>query len=102
MSESDSVEEDCTRNQKAGSNVAPNSAYHGRSGDSSRRPATVEAMGFCTFAAVDATTKQVTKVNAEITKMKQDGTLAKIHEQWFGAKAEPNSTTVKVMEMPKL
>ena len=29
--------------------------------------ATVEAMGFCTFAAVDATTKQVTKVNAEIT-----------------------------------
>lgn len=42
------------------------------------------------------------KVNAEITKMKQDGTLAKIHEQWFGAKAEPNSTTVKVMEMPKL
>jgi polar amino acid transport system substrate-binding protein len=44
----------------------------------------------------------VEKVNAEITKMKQDGTLAKIHEQWFGAKAEPNSTTVKVMEMPKL
>ena len=42
------------------------------------------------------------KVNAEITKMKQDGTLAKIHEKWFGAKAEPNSTTVKVMEMPKL
>ena len=24
------------------------------------------------------------KVNAEITKMKQDGTLAKIHEKWFG------------------
>ena len=33
--------------------------------------------------------------------MKQDGTLAKIHEKWFGAKAEPNSTTVKVMEMPE-
>jgi polar amino acid transport system substrate-binding protein len=42
------------------------------------------------------------KVNAEITKMKQDGSLAKIHEQWFGAKADPNSTTIKVMEMPKL
>jgi polar amino acid transport system substrate-binding protein len=44
----------------------------------------------------------VDKVNGEITKMKQDGTLAKIHEKWFGAKADPNSTTVKVMEMPKL
>ena len=42
------------------------------------------------------------KVNAEITKLKQDGTLAKIHEKWFGAKAEPDSATVKVMEMPKL
>ena len=42
------------------------------------------------------------KVNAEITKMKQDGTLAKIHEKWFGAKADAGSTTVKVMEMPKL
>jgi hypothetical protein len=29
--------------------------------------ATVEAMGLCNFAAVDATTKQATKVNAEIT-----------------------------------
>ena len=42
------------------------------------------------------------KANAEITKMKQDGTLATIHEKWFGAKADANSTTVKVMEMPKL
>lgn len=42
------------------------------------------------------------KANAEITKMKQDGTLAKIHEKWFGAKAGADSTTVKVMEMPKL
>ncbi|MBB4040271.1 polar amino acid transport system substrate-binding protein [Microvirga flocculans] len=42
------------------------------------------------------------KANAEITKMKQDGTLAKLHEKWFGAKADPNSTTVKVSEMPKL
>jgi polar amino acid transport system substrate-binding protein len=42
------------------------------------------------------------KVNAEITKMKQDGTLGKIHEKWYGAKADADSTTVKVMEMPKL
>jgi polar amino acid transport system substrate-binding protein len=28
--------------------------------------------------------------------------LAAIHEKWFGAKADANSTTVKVMEMPKL
>ena len=29
--------------------------------------ATVEAMGLCSYSVVDATTKQVTKVNAEIT-----------------------------------
>ena len=28
--------------------------------------------------------------------------IAKIHENWFGAKPEPTSTTVKVMDMPKL
>jgi polar amino acid transport system substrate-binding protein len=42
------------------------------------------------------------KANAEITKMKQDGTLAKIHEKWFGIKAEPKSATLTVSEMPKL
>jgi polar amino acid transport system substrate-binding protein len=44
----------------------------------------------------------VEKANAEITKMKQDGTLEKIHEKWFGAKAEPTSSTAKVLEIPKL
>lgn len=42
------------------------------------------------------------KANAEITKMKQDGTLAQIHEKWFGVKPDANSATVKVSEMPKL
>jgi len=42
------------------------------------------------------------KVNAEITQMKKDGTLAQIHEKWFGAKPEPSSSTVKVLETPKL
>jgi polar amino acid transport system substrate-binding protein len=44
----------------------------------------------------------VEKVNAEITKLKEDGTMAKLHEKWFGAKAEASSTTVKPAEMPKL
>jgi polar amino acid transport system substrate-binding protein len=42
------------------------------------------------------------KVNAEITKLKEDGTLAKLHEKWFGAKADASSTTTKPAEMPKL
>jgi polar amino acid transport system substrate-binding protein len=42
------------------------------------------------------------KVNAEITKLKEDGTLAKLHEKWFGAKADASSTTIKPAEMPKL
>jgi polar amino acid transport system substrate-binding protein len=42
------------------------------------------------------------KVNAEITKLKQDGTMAKIHEKWFGTKAEASSATLKPADMPKL
>jgi polar amino acid transport system substrate-binding protein len=42
------------------------------------------------------------KVNAEITKLKQEGFVAKLHEKWFGAKADPGTTTVKVAEVPKL
>jgi polar amino acid transport system substrate-binding protein len=42
------------------------------------------------------------KMNAEITKLKQEGFVAKLHEKWFGAKADPGTTTVKVAEMPKL
>lgn len=41
------------------------------------------------------------KVNAEITKMKQDGALAALHKKWFGSDADPATSTVKVMDMPK-
>lgn len=42
------------------------------------------------------------KANAEIAKMKQDGTMAGLHEKWFGTKADPATTTVKLADMPKL
>ncbi len=42
------------------------------------------------------------KVNEAITAMKQDGTMAKLHETWFGAAPDPDTTTAKVAEMPKL
>lgn len=41
------------------------------------------------------------KVNDVITEMKKDGTLAKIHETWFGAKPEEGLATTTVMDMPK-
>jgi polar amino acid transport system substrate-binding protein len=43
-----------------------------------------------------------TKVNDAITEMKQDGTLAKIHETWFGTKPDEGLSTSTVMDMPKL
>ena len=43
-----------------------------------------------------------TKVNDEITQMKADGFIAGLHEKWFGAKAEPSTSTVAKTEMPKL
>ena len=42
------------------------------------------------------------KVNDEITTLKKEGFIAKLHEKWFGAKADADTTTVKVMDMPKL
>jgi polar amino acid transport system substrate-binding protein len=42
------------------------------------------------------------RVNEAITAMKQDGTMAKLHEKWFGAAPDPDTTTAKVAEMPKL
>lgn len=42
------------------------------------------------------------KVDAEITKLKGEGFLAALHEKWFGAKADENTTTVKVADRPKL
>jgi len=41
------------------------------------------------------------KVNAEITKMKQDGTMAALHKKWFGTDPDATSSTAAVMEMPK-
>ncbi|MCA0400259.1 MAG: transporter substrate-binding domain-containing protein [Proteobacteria bacterium] len=42
------------------------------------------------------------KVDAEITKLKAEGFIAGLHEKWFGAKADANTTTVKPAPMPKL
>lgn len=42
------------------------------------------------------------QVNGAITAMKQDGTLAKLHEKWFGTAPDPDTTTAKVADMPKL
>lgn len=42
------------------------------------------------------------KVNDAITEMKQDGTLATIHETWFGTKPDEGLATTTVLEMPKL
>lgn len=41
------------------------------------------------------------KVNAEITKMKQDGTMAALHKKWFGTDADTKTSTLSVMDMPK-
>jgi len=42
------------------------------------------------------------KVDAVITDLKKEGFIAGLHEKWFGAKADPATSTVKVMERPKL
>jgi polar amino acid transport system substrate-binding protein len=42
------------------------------------------------------------KVNDVITEMKKDGTLAGIHEKWFGTKPDEGLATSTVMDMPKL
>lgn len=42
------------------------------------------------------------KVNEAITAMKKDGFLAKLHEKWFGQAPDPDTTTAKVVDMPKL
>lgn len=41
------------------------------------------------------------EVNAVITTLKQEGFIAKLHETWFGAKAEDTTSTVAVLDMPK-
>jgi polar amino acid transport system substrate-binding protein len=42
------------------------------------------------------------KVNEVITALKKDGTLAKIHETWFGTKPDEGLATSTVLDMPKL
>lgn len=42
------------------------------------------------------------KVNDVITEIKKDGTLAKIHETWFGTKPDEGLATTTVLDMPKL
>ena len=42
------------------------------------------------------------KVNDVITEMKKDGTLANIHETWFGTKPDEGLATTTVLDMPKL
>ena len=43
-----------------------------------------------------------TKVNDALTEMKKDGTMAKLHQTWFGTAPDPETTTAKVVDMPKL
>jgi polar amino acid transport system substrate-binding protein len=42
------------------------------------------------------------KVNDAISEMKKDGTLASIHEKWFGTKPDEGLATTTVLDMPKL
>ncbi|TRL34880.1 transporter substrate-binding domain-containing protein [Rhizobium straminoryzae] len=42
-----------------------------------------------------------TQVNDVITSLKKEGFIAKLHETWFGAKAEASTSTVMVADMPK-
>lgn len=41
------------------------------------------------------------QVNDVITTLKGEGFIAKLHETWFGAKAEDTTSTVTVLDMPK-
>ncbi len=40
------------------------------------------------------------RVNAAITEIKQDGTLAEIHKKWFGVLPEDSTSTVTVLDIP--
>jgi polar amino acid transport system substrate-binding protein len=43
----------------------------------------------------------IAKVNDALTTMKKDGTVAKVHAKWFGTPPPADSSTVKVLDMPK-
>lgn len=40
------------------------------------------------------------EVNAIITELKEDGTIAKLHETWFGKMPEEGTSTATVLDMP--
>ena len=42
------------------------------------------------------------EANEVLTALKNEGFIAGLHEKWFGAKAEDTTSTVTVLEMPKL
>lgn len=41
------------------------------------------------------------KLNAALTEMKKDGTMAAIHKKWFGSEAPAGSATITEMPIPK-
>ncbi|UUP15896.1 ABC transporter substrate-binding protein [Nitratireductor thuwali] len=43
----------------------------------------------------------IEEANEAISAMKEDGTLAAIHEKWFGVAPEPGTSTVEAMPLPK-
>lgn len=40
------------------------------------------------------------EVNAVITQLKEDGSMAEIHKKWFGKEPDPQSSTVVVLPIP--
>ena len=42
------------------------------------------------------------EVSAVLTTLKQEGFLAATHKKWFGTDPEATTSTVMVMDMPKL
>lgn len=41
------------------------------------------------------------RVNAAISEMKEDGTMAALHEKWLGVPPDPGTSTVTVMPIPE-
>jgi polar amino acid transport system substrate-binding protein len=41
------------------------------------------------------------RVNDAITAMKEDGTMAALHEKWLGGPADPETSTVTVLDIPQ-
>lgn len=44
--------------------------------------------------------ERLEEVNQAITDLKEDGTLAAIHEKWFGSAPDPETSTVTVLDIP--